>query len=968
MDNGSDNSTYNRKRYLFDEYFDYHKHYIGLYGPRTVVFFEVGSFYCMYGVNNENTKMNENIIKITEILHITLTRVDKSIIENSRQNPLMCGIPNHEHILNKYMRILVQEYDYTVVKINQKADRAGKMCRTVSKIYSPSTYIEDDEQVESNCLMGIYFDSCGPVSWYGSFCTIDLSSGNIMIYEPKNSDGSFIDEIYRFRRSYRPKEYLINYNPGLVPKDKPNEILNYLDLTEFEGTTHLRELPRKNIVWELNYQNEFLLKVYPKHQFLSPIEYIDLEKNPVSVVNLIRTIEFAYEHDDRIIQRLNKPTVIDQNKHLVLETKSIDQLNLISDRNDGKLSSVLNLIDHTKTIPGRRKLKAQLISPIIDHTILKNRYNLIETIINNEQLAETLSYELSQIVDLERRHRKMTIGILNPAEFYRLTTSYNSVLKIIETIKPHNGVGDLCPEDDPVIDKFKQFMQEYITKFDLTEIQRFYLDSIKGSFLKPGVDSKVDNYHKRIQKIHEAMNARRKELSNLVGDTKNPDAVTLEYNTIHGYHFKITKTRYNKLKDQLSMYSVKKNTNEYRLFSPKLKEISGKLTILETKLERQIKKIYIDLIKGWAITFGSILQTITDFISTIDIIQSHAYTAKKYGYIKPLIVDQKEEAFVSAKALRNCLAERINTQVKFVPNDINLGPQATNGMLLFSVNGCGKSTLLRSVATSLILAQAGCYVPASEFKFSPFKNILTRIGNQDNIFKNQSTFQIEMLELRTILNRADTKSLVITDELCSGTENSSATAIMAATIIKLAQKRVNFMFATHLHNLNQITEISELKNVKTYHLKVEPHPVTGDLIYNRKLSDGPGDSIYGLEIAKYILNNQDFIKTAMCIRKELLGLSTEILADKKSRYNKRVFTHQCEICKLKEDLETHHIQFQCTAIGKKIDEGTVSIHHQANLVVLCSQCHLNVHKGNINIKGWKESIESGKFLDYHHSI
>lgn len=958
------NETYNRKRYLFDEYFDYHKYYTEQYGPRTVVLFEVGSFYCIYGVDNETTKMNENIVKITELLHITLTRVDKSIVENNRQNPLMCGIPNHEHILNKYMKILVQDNNYTVIKINQKADRAGKMCRVVSKIYSPSTYIEEDEQVESNFLMGIYFDTKD----YGSFCTVDLSSGNIMIYEPNNT-GSFLDEIYRFRKSYKPKEYLICYNPGLVLKEHIEEIIGYLDLESM--VYHLRDLPRKDAVWHLNFQNEFLLKVYPKHQFLTPIEYIDLEKNPVSVITLIKTIEFAYEHDDRIIHRLNKPVLIDQNNYLILETKAIEQLNLVSDKTDGKLSSVLNLIDHTKTVPGRRKLKTQIISPIIDPVVLQNRYDLVETILKNNELKEFLTKELSQIVDLERRHRKMTVGLLNPAEFYRLNSSYAAVLKIIDAVrKCEKTVSVLCPVDT-VVDEFKNFIKEYNSKFDITEIQKYHLDTMKGSFFHEGVDKIVDTCHQKIKKILKAMNSRCKELSELIGDAKNPDSVTLEYNTINGYYFKITKTRYNtlvnKLKDakreeELSKYEVKKNKNDYKMVSPKLREISGQLIILETKLERRIKKVYTDLIIGWGTKFAAILQTITEFVSTVDVLQSHACTATNYGYTKPILV-AGEHSFINAKALRNCLAEKINTKVKFVPNDIQLGNDVT-GMLLFSVNGCGKSTLLKSVATAVILAQIGCYVPANEFRYTPFKNILTRMGNQDNIFKNQSTFQIEMLELRTILNRATTRSLVITDELCAGTENSSATKIMASTIIMLAQKQVNFIFATHLHNLNQISSVTSLKNVKTYHLKVEPHPETGKPIYNRKLADGPGDSVYGLEIAKYILNNNEFMKIAMNVHKEVDGIPTEILDDKKSRYNQRVFVNKCEICGETEFLETHHIQFQCTAVNKKIDAGSMSIHHQSNLVVLCNNCHLNVHKGNIRIGGWKESIESGKFLDY----
>jgi DNA mismatch repair protein MutS len=967
MTDTNDNNTYTRKRYIFDEYFDYHKHYTEIYGPKTVVFFELGSFYCIYGVDNETTKLNEGIVKITELLHITLTRADKSIVENDMKNPLMCGIPNHEHILSKYLKILVQDNNYTVIKINQKEDRAGKMSRKVSKIYSPSTYIEEDDQIESNYLMGIYFDN----PRYGSVCIIDLGTGSCTIYEPVSQTINFLDEVFRFRKSYKPKEYIINFNTALLKESDVRIMLEYLEFNEAQiGICHVRGLPRKHIVWNLGYQNEFLLKVYPKHQFLSPIEYIDLEKNPISLINLIRTIEFAYEHDDRIVHRLAKPTIANQNNFLVLETKSIDQLNLISDKNDGKFSSVLNIIDNTKTASGRRKLKAHLITPVVDVPTLEYRYGMVEAIIKNKEMYNILSKELSQIVDLDRRHRKMAIGLLNPAEFYRLDLSYKAILRIIEM-----GGNLLMVLPNPeIIQEFKNFINEYTSKLDLIEIQKYHLDSIKGSFLNPHVDKNIDILHIKIKKMVDAMKKRCKDLSEIIGDIKNPEqSVTLEYNSVNGYYFKITKNRYNvltaKLKkagkeEEIKKYEIKKNKNDYRMTSNKLKGISNQLILLESRLEARIKKIYIDLIKTWGSKYSTILQEISDFIATIDVFQSHAYTAQNYGYVKP-IVEENNSSFIEAKQLRNPIAERINTKVKFVPNDVSIGTDNQNGILLFSVNGCGKSTLLRSVASSIILAQIGCYVPCTKFRFSPFKNILTRIGNQDNIFKSQSTFQIEMLELRTILNRADMRSMVITDELCSGTENSSATAIMAAAIIELSQRKVNFMFATHLHNLNQIMSIHNLQNVKTFHLKVEPHAVTGELIYNRRLTEGPGDSIYGLEIAKYILQNPEFIKTAMDVRKELLGIQNEILNSKKrSKYNKNVYTTKCEICSGHDRLETHHIQFQCTAIGKKIDSGTVNIHHEANLVILCTHCHLNVHNEGIKINGWKESIESGRFLDY----
>jgi DNA mismatch repair protein MutS len=971
--------TYNRKKGLFDEYFDYHRYYQDIYGQKTVILFEVGAFYCMYGVNNETTKLNPDIIKITELLNVTLTRADKNIVENSLKNPLMCGIPSHTHILKKYMKILMTN-EYTVILITQCSDRAGKMSRRVKKIYSPSTYIDDNEivdQVDSNYLMGIYFDS----NRYASVCIIDLSTGNIIVYEPTYKEQTqILDEIYRFKKSYNPKEYFINYNAATLTEPDITGFMNYLEFTESNNLYYIRPIPRRHEVWSIKFQNEFLLRVYPKHQFMSPIEYIDLEKNPISVVTLIRTIQFAYEHDDRIIYRLNKPIIVNQNNYLILENKSIDQLNLISEKNTGKFSSLLNVIDHTKTAPGRRKLKTHLVSPIIDPNELQNRYNLVDSLVATEStILDSIEKELSGIVDLERRHRKMALGMLDPSEFYRLNQGYRSILNILKLIPQKSKLNGICPDQDTLA-KFNKFIKDYTSKVDLHEIQKYHLDSIKRSFLNPGVDKTIDELHLRIIKYTNALEKRRLDLSKIIDDFKDPTgSVQLEFNERDRWHFKLTNTRLDRLKKkliasgegkELEKYTVSKNKNTVKLVSAALREVSDQIIAIETRLELRIKKVYTKLLTKWNEEYSGVLNKITEFMADIDVIQSHARTAIKYGYSRPILDPQDEYSYIEAKDLRNPLVERLNTKNAFVPNDISFGKDGLNGILLFSVNGCGKSTLLRSIAMTVVMAQIGGFVPCTTFKFSPFKNILTRIGNQDNIFKGQSTFQIEMLELRAILNRCGPKSLVITDELCSGTENSSATTIMGSTIIELAEKKANFVFATHLHNLNDIESVTSLKNVKTFHLKVEHHPKTGELIYNRKLSEGPGDSIYGLEIAKYILQNPAFIKRAMQMRKEILGLKSFVVdPNKRSRYNKNVYLSKCEVCDSTDRLEVHHIQFQCTAdLNKLVNNGSLPVHHESNLVVLCTHCHYNVHLRNIVIDGWKEGIESGRFLEYRFNV
>ena len=158
-----------------------------------------------------------------------------------------------------------------------------------------------------------------------------------------------------------------------------------------------------------------------------------------------------------------------------------------------------------------------------------------------------------------------------------------------------------------------------------------------------------------------------------------------------------------------------------------------------------------------------------------------------FGYTEPIMIPQKN-SFVNIKNMRHPIIERINTASEYVPNDVMIGLEGTSGMLLYGCNAVGKSSLMKAIGLNIIMAQAGMYVPASEFIYQPFDYIFTRIADNDNLFKGQSSFAVEMSELRSILKRSNSRNIVLGDELCSGTESVSAQSIFAASVIKLAKE------------------------------------------------------------------------------------------------------------------------------------------------------------------------------------
>ena len=222
--------------------------------------------------------------------------------------------------------------------------------------------------------------------------------------------------------------------------------------------------------------------------------------------------------------------------------------------------------------------------------------------------------------------------------------------------------------------------------------------------------------------------------------------------------------------------------------------------------------------------------------------------------------------------LRHPLIEATLTRTEYVKHNVGLGTQVDgNGWLIYGMNASGKSSLMKATGIAVLLAQAGAFVPASSCRLAPFRCLFTRILNQDNLWAGLSSFAVEMSEMREVLAHANQHTLVLGDELCSGTETASAHALVAAGIDWLAERRSRFMFATHLHNLLNILPSPESLALKVYHLRVHYDRARDLLFYDRTLTPGAGSSLYGLEVARASAVPLEYYEKALRYRQAFLG-------------------------------------------------------------------------------------------------
>lgn len=393
-------------------------------------------------------------------------------------------------------------------------------------------------------------------------------------------------------------------------------------------------------------------------------------------------------------------------------------------------------------------------------------------------------------------------------------------------------------------------------------------------------------------------------------------------------------------------------TNEQKITNDSIQNIINKYGIYKDEFEKQTQVYFRKAIESIC-EYTEDIIFLSDMISDLDVITSHAYHSIKYKYCKPIIEDniqdkehehepQSISSFLEAENMRHPLIEVIQTQETFVANDISLGKNE-NGILLFGTNAVGKSSLIKAIGMCIIMAQSGCYVPCSKFKFSPYYKLFTRILGNDNIFKGLSTFAVEMSELNVILRQSDRNSLVLGDELCSGTEMGSAISIFAAGIKYLSEKQSSFMFATHFHQIVDMEEIRKLKNVVNKHLSVTYEPERDILVYNRKLQDGPGNNIYGLEVCKSLKLPETFLESANEIRLKQFPKEMNMSSNEKTYYNKHKMKSNCEICNVEIGIDTHHLLHQKYSDNKGYIQH-IHKNHKANLMNLCKECHDRFHR------------------------
>lgn len=911
---------------------EYHNHFLEIqqkYGENSVVLMAVGSFYEMYSQKEEYLK------KICNILNVLLTKKNKNK-ESDFKNPYMCGMP--VHALSKHLsKLLLHNYTVAVYDQFDDPENPDKKIRKLVKIYSPSTYIEE-ELIENNSLCCISIEShISPIQrrkmYSGYFCTIDLATGRNYVSEYHDTRDNVTrveNEIIKNIYSENPCEILLLCNDDSFKKKIQIECKGKL--------LHHREMSKKYS--DINFQKKFLTEIFGVDKFLNPIEKIGLERHGDLLVCYLNLLQFVFEHDPHIIKHIQVPKFNNDQSEMHLNTDCFFQLNLV--KTNPNETSLFDIFNQTCTTMGKRLLHDRLTHPVTNSDELNRRYSLIEKseIKRNREL-------LSNILDIEKKYRKLVLEKLNPRELAGLKKTFESV---VETLQLNQQIYKI---DTQVIIEMNDFYQDFLQTFRLEEMEKYDLNNIKSSFFKEDIFKNIDVLNFKINNIEDIFENISEKLYNL-GDRKAK--VNIYKTEKEGIFLTTTKNCWNriskntntkinfvysgkKLKLEIKDLETRQNKNSVKVTHKLIRKLYDIQINKINKIQQEILKEYLNKLREYDRDYGDTFMEVVDIISEIDISVSTAYLSKKYAYVKPTILESKQ-SFINFEKIRHPIIEKIHDDKKYITNDVEFGGD-TKGILLYGLNSSGKSSLLRSIGTNLLLAQAGLFVAASKFEYFPYLNLLTKISCADNLFKGQSTFIAEMQELKHILSKANNRSMVLCDELTSGTETNSATGIVASALQYLVKKDTSFLFTTHLHGITKFSEITENSKISIQHFKI--HFENGDLKYERKLRKGSGESTYGIEIANAIGLDREFIANAFHFRNKYEGKESDVVSNKRSKYNARKIVDKCEKCGEFKQLHTHHISHQ-----KDADENGIISHFpkniKHNLEILCEKCHQEEHK------------------------
>ena len=783
---------------MMEQYFKIKKQY-----PDTILFFRLGDFYEMF---YDDAKL------ASRELELTLTGRDCGQPERAP----MCGVPFHSY--ESYVARLIAK-GYKVAICEQMEDpklAKGLVKRDIIRVITPGTVLESSmlDETRNNfiCSLNVRENRAG-------VCFADVSTGELHATElaAKNTAG-LTEQLRSELARFSPKEILISQGvldlaglPKFI-KERLNASLELLDEDRFDVRAAVPAI---------------------SEQFHQTPEELGLADKPEIVGSLGALLGYLKETERTGLESMDSVDLYSGSQFMRLNLTTRRNLELLETmRGKEKRGSLLWVLDRTRTAMGKRLIRSWIERPLLNPAAIGRRLNAVEELTGDSILRDSLSEQLYGVHDLERLMSRIVYGSANGRELRSLADAAGRLPELKALLK------------DCKSDLLCRIFREMDGLEDLRSlIERAIVDeppfSVReGGIIRPGFSDELDLLKgdmKDGRGIIAQIETQERERTGI-------PKLKVGYNRVFGYYIEIA----NAYKDQAPPEYIRKQTltNCERFITPELKELEGRILGAHDK-SVQLEYELFDSVRKQAAAQMERVQRTAQAVARLDVLLSFAQVSVDRSYVRPVV---NLGGKIILKESRHPVVEAL-LEEPFVPNDVLLDKDENRVAIITGPNMAGKSTYMRQIALIVIMAQIGCFVPASCAEIGITDAIFTRVGASDDLAAGQSTFMVEMAEVADIVKNATADSLLILDEIGRGTSTFDGMSIARAVLEYAADKKrlgAKTLFATHYHELTALEDL--IPGVKNYNIAVKKRG--DDITFLRRIVRGGADDSYGIEVAK----------------------------------------------------------------------------------------------------------------------
>ena len=768
--------------------------------PDVILFFWMGEFYETF---------YDDAKTCSRVLGLALTSRCKD-----SDNPIpLAGLPFHA--VDGYLKKMI-EAGYKVAvceQVENPKEAKGVVKRDVVRVVTPGTLTDDmllDEK-EDNFLCSVHLGRNG-----AAICYVDISTGHF--YAQQLPEKHVVDEISRLN----PKECLVAERRGeLFGDDVAKLAKSITDLTSAIVTE------RPGWYFEPHGAMQSLTKLFGT-QNLEGFG-IDCDSEIIPAAGAI--IEYLNETQKTTLGHIRTIKVVSRQNVLQIDQTSLRSLEILRTmRNEDRRGSLIWSIDKTRTGMGARMFRTWVCMPLSNKKQIDARLDAVSELTGDSEAMDILCGQLKNFADLERISARISTFRANPKDFVTLGTTLERVAPIREVLEScRSGLLKYIAEGCDSIDDLGELMQKAIEPECPTHTR-------DGGVIRKGYNQELD----RLRNLSKDAKSWLAEYQTAESDRTGIANLKIRYNRVFGYYIEIS----NSMKDKAPDDYIRKQTikNAERYITEELKEYEQQVLTAHDKAITLEMKLF-DEVRNEAASYVGRLQNLSEAIAHCDCVVSLATIAKERNYIRPTITEDNSMRILEGK--HPVVAESLGSE--FVSNDVELGCEFKDVMIITGPNMSGKSTYIRQTALLVLMAQMGSFIPAREAEIGVVDRIFTRVGASDELSRGQSTFMVEMTETANIINNATSRSLVILDEVGRGTSTYDGLSIAWAITEHIANKiQCRTLFATHYHELVKLSEL--LKNVKNCNVAVREW--MDDVVFLHKIIPGATDKSYGIHVAK----------------------------------------------------------------------------------------------------------------------